>query len=153
MKHPQAQIISGFLKQSGDPNLEGLPHSINSMPDQPRLILGISNDPGSSVRASRDSRTGKITEFHGVRLMLRAPSQSLASLQGNRLMQYIDRLPKEMEDKLVELADPQSTEENPLPSTIYTVVNLSRVTGCGIDRVPQTQDWVFTFTCRATITE
>lgn len=153
MKHSQATIISAFVTGLGEARFENIPHAINNLPATPSLILGISDDGASSVKSSRDSRTGKIVQFHGIRFMLRAPTQSQVSLLGNALMQTIDQLPKTSPQKTVTLPDPESTEETELPDLEYTVVNLSRISGVGIDRVPGTQEWVYTFTCRATITE
>lgn len=151
MKHTAADIVTEYLKLAAVAILNGWSFHTNFKPAEPAKIVVVTDDPFTSLKASRDARTGEPTIFHGVQILLQDISQTAAAAAGNRLQTLIDGAKRSQVQSIVELPDPESTEDEPLPNVRYLIHNLSRPYGIALERDPKTGKWMFMTSIRASI--
>jgi hypothetical protein len=155
MKHTPADVVAAYL-QAAVLAASVLPEHkffVNSLPADPLKSVVITDDLSTSLKASRDTRTGEPTIFHGVQLMLRDRLQVATAAAGNALNALVDAARRTQPEATVELPDPESTEAAPLPAVSYLIWNLSRAGGISLGKEPETGNWVFFTTLRASISE
>lgn len=149
MKHSPADIALAAIeaKVAANSIFTGFEFKVNALPGVSGPIVCCSDDPTNTLQQPREMQSGVVDEFHGVQIFVRHEDQTQIMPPINALQAIVD---SQISPKLpcsVELADPQDSDT----MLGYRVLNLSRISGVGITRTKDTDQWMATFTVRATI--
>jgi hypothetical protein len=149
MKHSPADITLGAIqaKAAAITLFDGIDFKVNALSSEPGAILNCADDPSNTIEGGRSMQDGTIEQFHGVQISYRSEDQPKVMLVINALQNIIDNQISPKLPVAVELADPADLDT----MLGYSVLNLSRISGVGITRNPETDQWLAMFTIRATI--
>lgn len=149
MKHSPADITLAAIQVKVDGNtlFNDVDFKVNALSSEPGAILNCADDPTNTTEGGRSMQDGTIEQFHGVQIGYRSEDQPKVMLVINALQAIVDNQISPKLPVAVELADPADLDT----MLGYSVLNLSRISGVGITRNPETDQWMAMFTVRATI--
>lgn len=149
MKHSPADITLAAIQVKVDGNtlFNDVDFKVNALSSEPGAILNCADDPTNTTEGGRAMQDGTIEQFHGVQIGYRSEDQPKVMLVINALQAIVDNQISPKLPVAVELADPADLDT----MLGYSVLNLSRISGVGITRNPETDQWMAMFTVRATI--